>query len=99
MQGKAAQGGFLEDHIASLCAELKAIELWNDCYFAKKVRHESDEISYRARRERWQEIMREISTSPRSEHEAARQQSEAEFGQGATPTEERYPYTSIQPKS
>ena len=74
--------------------ELKAIEPWDDCYFGKKVRHESDEISHRACRERWQEIMREISTLAESEHEAARQQSGTEFGEGAIPGGSNFDHAS-----
>lgn len=50
------------DRLASLQAELRAIELWDDHYIQKQFRVEFDEMSYRARRERWQEIMQEIQT-------------------------------------
>jgi hypothetical protein len=58
----------VDGHLASLMAELTAIELWDDIHFRKKVRDASDEISYRARRERWHQITREILTifDPRS---------------------------------
>jgi hypothetical protein len=50
----------MEDRLASLYAELKAIELWDDIYHRQGSRDQLDEMSYRARRERWQEITREI---------------------------------------
>ena len=46
----------------NVCIDYKPGNLkpWDDLYFRKKSRDESDEISYRARRERWQEITQEI---------------------------------------
>lgn len=50
----------MEDRLASLYQELLAIELWDEFHFRKAPRDESDEMSYRARRERRYEITREI---------------------------------------
>jgi hypothetical protein len=48
------------NRLASLKAELRAIELWDEIYSQEKFRDEIDEISHQAREDRWWEIRREI---------------------------------------
>lgn len=50
----------MDERLESLQAELRAIERWDGIHFRKKSRDQFDEMSYRARRDRYDEITREI---------------------------------------
>jgi hypothetical protein len=51
----------MDDRLARLLAELLTIKLWDEDYHQKKSHSESDDISYRARQEMRQEIVREMA--------------------------------------
>jgi hypothetical protein len=50
----------MDDRLARLKAELKAIAVWDEAYRLEITHDETAEVSYQARQERRREIMREI---------------------------------------
>jgi hypothetical protein len=60
-------GALMKDHLASLYAELRAIELWDASYRCQQSRDEVDEMAFRARQERRQEILQELRATSRPE--------------------------------
>ena len=48
------------DHLARLKSELAAIELWDNDYYRLERHHTSDEIAYRSRQRRREELLEEI---------------------------------------
>ena len=57
----------MKDHLASFYAELRAIELWDARYRCQQSRDEVDEMAFRARQERRQEILQELRATSRPE--------------------------------
>jgi len=57
----------MKDRLASLFAELRAIELWDADYRCRQSRDEVDEMAFRARQERRQDILQELRAISRWE--------------------------------
>lgn len=60
MSSESCNGVSVDDRLKRLLAELKTIRVWDEEYCRKNSHEEADELAYRARQERRQEIMREI---------------------------------------